>query len=400
MSGLPDVHAPGVLLLHQVQLPNSRDILESVRAVRRYSEFPVYSINALYGAPRGLDDLSFDAIVLHYSMFYDEFRPIGDRVRALLERSPETYKVVLFQDEQAYLPQRLEFCERYGIDCVFTLLEPEHAQYVYAPAGPTRIITHLPGYVSPWLLAAGRRVQRRRAQRPIDIGYRGRRPPIEWGGASQEKYEIAGRFREHAASSGLVLDIETDEDKRIYGRGWPRFIASCKAMLGTESGAELVDPKGGPPVPYRMISPRHFEAAALGTVQILYEGHYSGVLKPMVHYLPLAKDFANFAEVLTRFRDEALRNELAANSIRDLIESGRYSYESFIGTVDAELRSAGLTAGSDDPEVERAARVLYPGKVRRRMTRYKRMPRIASRMARLRLRRLMSRRTGGERSST
>ena len=38
---------------------------------------------------------------------------------------------------------------------------------------------------------------------------------------------------------------------------------------------------------YRTISPRHFEAAAFRVCQVLFEGRYSGVLEPMVHYIPL-----------------------------------------------------------------------------------------------------------------
>ena len=50
-------------------------------------------------------------------------------------------------------------------------------------------------------------------------------------------------------------------------------------------------------IPYRTISPRHFEASALRLCQILLEGKYSGVMRPMVHYIPLKKDFSNFDEV-------------------------------------------------------------------------------------------------------
>ena len=56
-------------------------------------------------------------------------------------------------------------------------------------------------------------------------------------------------------------------------------------------------------IPYRTISPRNFEAAAFRVCQILYEGHYSGVMEPMRHYIPLRKDFSNFDEVVERFRD-------------------------------------------------------------------------------------------------
>src|SRR5207245_8014257 len=51
------------------------------------------------------------------------------------------------------------------------------------------------------------------------------------------------------------------------------------------------------------ISPRAFEATALGTAMVLFPGEYSGVLRPWDHYLPLEKDCSNFAEVVRRIRD-------------------------------------------------------------------------------------------------
>jgi hypothetical protein len=36
---------------------------------------------------------------------------------------------------------------------------------------------------------------------------------------------------------------------------------------------------------------------------VLFEGRYSGVLKPHRHYIPLKKDFSNFDEVVAKIRD-------------------------------------------------------------------------------------------------
>ena len=97
-------------------------------------------------------------------------------------------------------------------------------------------------------------------------------------------------------------------------------------------------------IPLRTLSPRCFEAAALGTCQILFEGEYNGVLRPDEHYLALRKDFSNFEEVLDRFLDPETRAAVAGRAHRDLIESGRYTYERFIQEVfDPQLVNAGLT---------------------------------------------------------
>jgi hypothetical protein len=167
------------------------------------------------------------------------------------------------------------------------------------------------------------------------------------------------------------MDIETDEDKRIYGPRWPKFLANCKAVLGVEAGVSVFDidnivrpqyakiVKGHPDISfpkspfekvyekllvpyednifYRTISPRHFEAAAFRVCQILFEGKYSEILKPMEHYIPLKKDFSNFDEVIGIFQDKELRSRIIENAYTDLIASKKYSYERFIKHFDDEL---------------------------------------------------------------
>ncbi len=102
--------------------------------------------------------------------------------------------------------------------------------------------------------------------------------------------------------------------------------------------------------------------------QILYEGHYSGVMEPMTHYIPLRKDFSNFDEVVEAFRDPELRQRLTDNAHRDLIASGRYAYEAFVAGFDRELEAAGLSVPAGfDPEP--TARALYPTRARSALVR-------------------------------
>ena len=58
------------------------------------------------------------------------------------------------------------------------------------------------------------------------------------------------------------------------------------------------------------ISPRHLEACATRTGQILVEGAYSGMLEPGQHYLPVRADLSTSGDVLDEARDEARRREL------------------------------------------------------------------------------------------
>jgi hypothetical protein len=270
------------------------------------------------------------------------------------------------------------------VDCVYTCLEPGEREKVYAGHTNVRELrTTLPGLVSEHFRVIGGRFARADGARTIDVGYRGR--PLEpyMGRAAREKYDIGVEFKRRTAGSGLTLDIECEESARIYGDDWYRFVAACRATLGTESGVSVFDLEGevydtyrdavADPTPerqeqfraaaarwedrvyYRTISPRQFEAAALGTCQILFTGRYSAAMRPMVHYLPLEKDFSNLDEVVRLYRDPDLRHELTTNARRDLVDSGAYGYETLVRDVDDLLDAQGVmskTTSADRAAVE------------------------------------------------
>lgn len=375
----------GILLLYH--LPLSQDaptILENVNAYKTHSHFKVWNVNTHLGFPKSLANARFSAVALHYSLFGNFPFAIAGEFLDYLAQSQSSYKVAFFQDEYQYCKERFDFLNRYQIDCIYTLLEPRYFREVYQDhTGVSKIVHHLTGYVSDELIELARRLTLPDEKRSIDFGYRARPLPFHLGSGAQEKTEIAIKFRQRAAGRGLRLDIETDESHRIYGKDWYRFVSNCRAMIGTEAGVSITDTDGraraecarllaqNPDmtfaelteaflhrwenhIPQRVISPRHFEAAAFRVCQMLFEGNYSGILKPMVHYVPLKKDFSNFDECLRLFHDQGFREQLTENAYQDLIASGKYSYQEFVRGFDGVLREAGL-----EPEIaaDDAARI-------------------------------------------
>ena len=368
----------GILLLyHHPVEANAPTIMEHVDSFARHSKFNVWSVNTEFGFPESLIGFDFTIIVLHYSLFGSLPFKIDDYFERYLDRS-DAYKVAFFQDEYQFCRARFALIDRHRLDCVYTLLEPPYWHDVYrSHTSVSKLVHNIPGYVSEDLVALAARIAKPDEKREIDIGYRTRTLAYSVGKGGQEKVEIARRFLERAGGSGLKLDIRIDEESRIYGGAWFEFLANCRGVLGTEAGVSIFDTTGAVQegyerlvaaepgmsmgemsdrllaawednVYYRTISPRHFEAAALGVCQILFEGNYSGILEPMVHYLPLKKDFSNFDEVIRRFGDPDVRRTLTDNAYRDLIASGRYTYASFIKSFDEELLAAGLRPEADE----------------------------------------------------
>src|SRR5262249_54439151 len=77
-----------------------------------------------------------------------------------------------------------------------------------------------------------------------------------------------------------------------------------------------------------------FEAIACKTALILFEGEYSGILRPHRHYIPLRKDFSNVDLVLSHLADDDYLEAMAQHAYDDIVASGRYSYERFVKDFD------------------------------------------------------------------
>jgi hypothetical protein len=88
------------------------------------------------------------------------------------------------------------------------------------------------------------------------------------------------------------------------------------------------------------ISPRHLEACATGTAQVLVAGSYNGILEPEVHYVPVRPDLADVPDVIERLRDEALRDRIAARAHADIVASGRFEYAAFVRESLADIAAA------------------------------------------------------------
>jgi hypothetical protein len=382
----------GILVLynHPIITNDAATILDHVNSFGRYSRHAVWAVNTELGLPAALKSLRFRVIVLHYSLFGMGYRyHLNDDFTEFLTRSAGSSEIVgVFQDEYHHCRKRFAFIDRYKVDTILTCIDPAYYGETYGKHTRARKIqTVLTGYVSEHMVAAAKAFAKPEDQRAIDVGYRARQLAYYMGRGAQEKAFIGAEFKRRAAGLPLRLDIESEEKSRIYGDDYYRFLGNCVGSLGVESGVSIIDVndtvretcekmlKENPAMtfqelydrylhtvddklPVRTISPRHFEAAAFRVCQILFEGHYNGIMKPMVHYLPLKKDFSNFDEIIRLFSDKSVRAKITGNAYRDLIESGNHTFEAFVRSFDALIAPLGLAPrqASSQAEVERLIR--------------------------------------------
>lgn len=351
-----------VLVLYNDQTGATQYVREHAESLGRHSR------HAIYYAPANLDVNvpweAFDAVIIHFSVRLAYERPFSPSTFENLKAFTGV-KVAFVQDEYERPRFTCKAIRELEIGGVFTTTPPEcrHRFYPLDLVGPVEFHRCLTGYV-PWTLVG--RPRRPISERRIPIGYRGRVLPYWLGLLAREKYEIGHRVAEICRQRSLAHDIAWTEEARIYGTGWYNFLSDCRSTLGTESGANIIDWDGSlqtaltaalvenPAMTFEQahsqflavhegvvsmnqVAPKVFEAIALGTPLILYEGHHSGVVQPGEHYLPLKKDLSNIDDVLAAVADDEVLKRLADRAYADVIASGRYSYETFVKNVDGVI---------------------------------------------------------------
>jgi hypothetical protein len=354
-----------VLLLCDYRRDTASTVADHVDAISQYSENQVTVLPTLGDFSSALELNRFDVMIIHYSLVMSMDAYLSPTSRARIQ----TYtglKAAFIQDEYRFVDRTISAMRELGIELLFTCVPNSQIEKVYPREklpGVTKVNV-LTGYVPSSLT---RMCVPAYATRKFDVGYRSRDVP-EWLGAmGLEKTNIGRRFVEDAPEFGLIVNSSTLESDRIYGAEWVKFIQSCKAVLGVESGASVFDFSGDiqknveahklrdPDVTFEklqslyfkdkeylvdlsQISPRCFEAAALGTLMILYEGHYSGVLEPWRHYVPLKKDHSNMPKVVQVLRDETHAMAIVERARKEIAQNEKWSYSTFARQVDAELQ--------------------------------------------------------------
>jgi hypothetical protein len=347
-----------ILLLYASDSVVTATVFEHVSSFARFTRHRVYFAHGVVNAPCNYDMAAFDVVIVHYSVRLIHPDHISPHVVEALRRCG-SFKVLFIQDEYENTEQARRWLDRIGFHAVFTCVPGGQASKVYPPERfpSTEFLPTLTGYVPEALQRSA--VCAPLAERPIVLGYRARDLPYRFGHLGQEKIEIGRQMRALCEERGIPVDIQWTEETRIYGTAWYDFIARCRAMLGSESGSNIFDEDGSltraievalqrrPKPGYaeiharflaekegwvrmNQVSPRVFEAAALRTALVLFEGEYSGVVRPIEHYLPLKKDFSNADWVLQQLQDLPALERMVDRTYRDVIASGRYSYRHFI----------------------------------------------------------------------
>lgn len=354
-----------LVLYHAPHLPLRTTVSDHLQSIGRYSGRPCIYINlARRRIPAWIGRLQIDLVVLHTILLSTRWEPelfadMAERMAPIKRlRCPI---IAIPQDEFLNTDPLNDLLRDLRVSHVFTCAAEGDWDAIYGPllAEGVKVTRVLTGYVEPATVARIERQARRNIKRDIDIGYRSWQPEPWLGRHGMLKGQIAEAFAEMAPSRGLNVDISMHHMQTLLGDAWYTFLLRCRYTIGVEGGASIHDRDGSirrcvdatlasnPSASFdeieaacfpgldgrfglRAISPRHLEAAATRTPQILIEGEYNGILEADRHYIRLRADFGNIGEVLDEVAAGRMGSTVARRAYDDVIASGRYGYDSFV----------------------------------------------------------------------
>jgi hypothetical protein len=269
-------------------------------------------------------------------------------------------KVLMPQDDYSSCAKLDDFAVQSGAHFVFTPIRRDrHILYPKSTAAGVEFREALTGYWEATTSIEFSKFNLPFAERTIDLGQRVRHLPPQFGSAAARKGQLALDFSTLCRSAGFHCDVSTRDEDVLIGSEWWKFLGNSKFTVGRLGGASIGDPRGQlgarayrlqarkpgitrdqmakrlhlddmPTGDFSAVSPRLFEAAAMGVCQILEEDDYFEGFRPWVHYIPLSSDLSNVREVFEAMRNELFCKSIVENAFQYLIESGKFHYRTFV----------------------------------------------------------------------
>lgn len=336
------------------------------------SAFADYSSHFIHyfdmdSGPFDFDLEFFDCIIFNYCFWARCLSLPSDFCRRL--SSFTGLKIAILQDEYEYFIWHERTLIACNFQIIVTCVPATHWSSVFRDDSFRQVtfLNALTGYVSDSILDQTH--IKPLVDRDWVLGYRSRPVPYIYGRLTQEKVLIGKKMKQFCLDRGVPANIEVTEESRIYGRHWPKFLGNCRAVLGTESGSNVFDFDGSikksinsfleanPDADFEIVhekflqgrdelihmnqvSPRIFEAIAMKTGLVLFEGSYSNVVRPWDHYIPLKKDFSNIDDVFTALSDLPNLEKMIHRAYDDIIVSGRFHFRTFVSLLDSYIANS------------------------------------------------------------
>lgn len=361
---------------------------------RQYGDAHWFYLNLAHKvAPSYVGHVDFDLVIFQTTFTQRLSRSEAHYKQMMRRAAPLAIlpapKVALVQDEFWNIEKVERFIIAHDVKTVFSVAPESEWPVLYPSIDRRKVRFHrvLTGYLDDDTLDRMVAAGAAGAVRARDVVYRAAgKPSPAWGRFGYTKQILADAVSRLAPQFGLKTDISTQARDALYGDAWIDFLASARYTLGAPSGASLLDRDGRiaesvdaycvahPSASFEeveahcfagidgnlrlsAIGPRHIEACATRTCQILVQGDFNGLLQPNVHYLAVLPDLSNLAAVLARLGDEALRRKVVERAFDDVVRPRQITYRNFVAEV-LDVSFASNVARDISPFTDRETAIL------------------------------------------
>ncbi len=156
-------------------------------------------------------------------------------------------RVMAFPQDDYYMNEILDnWFEAWNVDTVYTPLI-DHVSVLYPKTHKKAKMRHAyTGYADDGDRILCSRWAKAWEMREIDVSYRAKNLPAYLGKLARQKAEIADRFimAVEKTDAHLWMDIQTGHNSTHFGTTWLKFLGDSKFVLGSPSGASMLDPTG------------------------------------------------------------------------------------------------------------------------------------------------------------
>ncbi len=296
-------------------------------------------------------------------------------LKNFLKKITGLIKLAICQDEYYNTKYIENFLLTININIVLTVSPLSEINKIYPLLNNTKFINVLTGYFND---QEEEKDIKNIKDRNNYVFYRGRRLHYSYGDLGQYKENIGIFIKQICNQNNIKNDISVNPNDSIYSNEWYNYLKNSKTTLATDSGSNFYDRDNSlrekinnllninpntiilPDnviydfkyvynyfendfknifIEQGQISPKMFEAIKLKTVLIMYEGRYSEILKPNVHYISLKKDHSNISEVLEKLKDDEYLQNMANTAYEDIYKSKKYDYKIFTDIIRENINS-------------------------------------------------------------
>jgi len=367
-----------VVVVHGLRADARPTTVQNVVATSKYlSVNEVLNINIFGLVP---EPFHSDAVILTYDFLALRNWPIWkilvNRIRPIIKSSD--IRIAMPQDDYSNCDLLDKFFCDFQITHVYSSITNDlHVLYPRASAKCLPFGEALTGYVDELEFERVSKFAKPYSQRELDLGQRVRSLSPNLGVRASEKGAFAVGFSRLAEERGFRCDVSVRDEDVLLGDDWYRFLGNTRFTIGAKGGASLADPTGrladqvrrmrirkpaiqddeirgrlkiqrGRPGDFAAISPRIFEASAMGVCQVLKRDIYLEGFEPWKHYVPIDSISRVDDAVVKVMRDYGRAAEIVEASQELLIHSGNFTYKRFLQRVAEDV---GLTTTGSAPQV-------------------------------------------------